>query len=363
MTTDTVGGVFTYTLELVDALARHDIEVTIATMGRPLRDGQRRELEACPARDVYESHFALEWMDDAWHDVDEAGSWLLDVASLVRPEVVHLNGYCHAALPWGVPTVVVGHSCVLSWWSAVLGSEAPNCWAEYRHRVAAGLRAADAVVTPSHAMLRELQHWYGHVDGRVVPNCRDRRWFDGGRPVKHPVVLTVGRVWDEAKNVGAVARVAERGAIPWTVRVAGETRHPGGGPQSPAGGAVTLLGEIPFDDVAREMTRAAIFVLPARYEPFGLAALEAALAGCALVLGDIPSLRETWQDAALFVDPDDDAALGEALNRLIADPMLRRRAGAAAERRALTFTPERTASGYVDVYRRASRVHASGGER
>ncbi len=33
--------------------------------------------------------------------------------------------------------------------------------------------------------------------------------------------------------------------------------------------------------------------LPARYEPFGLSVLEAALSGCALVLGDIPSLRES----------------------------------------------------------------------
>ena len=54
---------------------------------------------------------------------------------------------------------------------------------------------------------------------------------------------------------------------------------------------------------------AAIYALPARYEPFRLEVLEAAAPGCALVLGDIASLRELWDGAALFVAPDDDRAL------------------------------------------------------
>ena len=59
------------------------------------------------------------------------------------------------------------------------------------------------------------------------------------------------------------------------------------------------------------LRRATIFALPARYEPFGLSALEAGLAGCALVLGDIP-MREVWHDAAMFVPPEQPAALENA---------------------------------------------------
>ena len=57
----------------------------------------------------------------------------------------------------------------------------------------------------------------------------------------------------------------------------------------------------------------AIYASPARYEPFGLGVLEAALSSCALVLGDSPTLREPWSDAALFVPPDDHDALLTAL--------------------------------------------------
>ena len=65
-------------------------------------------------------------------------------------------------------------------------------------------------------------------------------------------------------------------------------------------------GRLTPPQMARVVSRApSIYALPARYEPFGLSVLEAALSGCALVLGDIPSLREIWDGAALFVDPDD----------------------------------------------------------
>ena len=71
---------------------------------------------------------------------------------------------------------------------------------------------------------------------------------------------------------------------------------------------VRLLGKLSESELARHYARAAIYCLPARYEPFGLSVLEAALSGCALVLGDIPSLRENWTGAAEFAPPDDASA-------------------------------------------------------
>ena len=76
---------------------------------------------------------------------------------------------------------------------------------------------------------------------------------------------------------------------------------------------------------------------------FGLSALEAALSGCALVLGDIPSLREVWGDAALFVAPDDTDALAQALQGLIDRPAYRRELADRATKRAGLYTPRRMA--------------------
>jgi glycosyltransferase involved in cell wall biosynthesis len=102
---------------------------------------------------------------------------------------------------------------------------------------------------------------------------------------------------------------------------------------------------------------AAIFVLPACYEPFGLAALEAGLAGCALVLGDIPSLREVWGDAAVFVPPDQPHTLAAVLQRLITDVSWRALMAQRARVRALQYTPERMAREHVALYARLRRMH------
>jgi glycosyltransferase involved in cell wall biosynthesis len=110
----------------------------------------------------------------------------------------------------------------------------------------------------------------------------------------------------------------------------------------------------------QQLSRAAILVLPARYEPFGLSALEAGLSGCALVLGDIPSLREIWHEAAIFVDPDDTLGFTNALNSLVEDARRRKDFGRRARARALTFSPHQMANEYLTAYSSCLRVKSSG---
>ena len=340
MTTDTVGGVWTYSLELVDALAPHGVEVVLAAMGAPLRPDQKEELTASAVAHHAAAVVKLEWMDDPWEHVRNAGGWLLDLAREHEPDVVHLNGYAHAALSWGRPTLVVGHSCVLSWFRAVERRPAPPEWKRYEEAVRAGLAGADLLVAPTRAMLDELVELYAPTCERgVIPNGRRQL---AAAVAKEPYVFSAGRLWDGAKNVAALDRVA--GAVPWPVLVAGEG--------APAGGGARALGRLASFEVADHLARAAVYAAPARYEPFGLGILEAARAGCALVLGDIPSLREVWGDDALFVDPWDDEALAAALRAVIADDARRASLAAGARRRALTYTPERMAAGYVAAYER-----------
>jgi glycosyltransferase involved in cell wall biosynthesis len=78
--------------------------------------------------------------------------------------------------------------------------------------------------------------------------------------------------------------------------------------------------------------------------------LEAAAQGCALVLGDIDSLRETWDGAAVFVPPGNPEALAIALEELIVSSEERQRLGARARNRASAFTIARTTDAYVCAY-------------
>jgi glycosyltransferase involved in cell wall biosynthesis len=349
MTADTVGGVWTYAMELCSELGAHGIRVSLATMGDRVKPYQWAEARAIPNLDLYESTFRLEWMDDAWGDVHAAGQWLLDLQRRTNADLVHLNGYAHGALPWTVPSVVVAHSCVLSWWRAVKKENAPDRYHTYRHVVTLGIRGADALVAPSEWMLDQVRlHYSAANGGAAVPNGRSGPFAPG---LKQDVVFCCGRVWDEAKNIGLLCSVAP--FVKWPIAIAGDTRHPNG--KTVALSRVRLLGTLPESHVAEYLRSAAIYALPAYYEPFGLSVLEAARSGCALVLGRIASLQEIWDDAAIYVAPDDEAELVRAINGLIENPERRKEMATRALRRSAAFTPERMAAGYLGIYGGARR--------
>jgi glycosyltransferase involved in cell wall biosynthesis len=335
MTADTVGGVWTYAMELTRALP--DVAFTLATMGRKPSDGQRAEVPANVT--LVESEYKLEWQDEPWSDVDAAGQWLLDLEARTKPEVVHLNGYSHGALPFRAPKLVVAHSCVLSWWRAVKSEDAPVEWNTYRARVEQGLRGAKLVAAPSAWMLAALDEHY-RLPGprRLIYNGRS--FVPATGHGHRAYVFAAGRLWDEAKNLRAVVDAAP--AIDWPVRIAGD-----GGKHSDN---VKYLGWLEPEALARAYGESAVYLFPALYEPFGLSVLEAALSGCALVLGDIPSLREIWRDAAVFVPPRDTATISRLTNEVIGNPQFRSELSQRAQRRAMEFSVERIATGYRDTY-------------
>jgi glycogen synthase len=345
MTADTVGGVWTYAVELARELESRGVRVAIATMGAPLAPHQRETVAGSRRVTLFESAYRLEWMQDCATDVEAAGEWLLALERDFQPDIVHLNQYAFGGLPFTAPTLVVAHSCVLSWWRAVRGEAAPAEWDTYSRWVRQGLAGAGLVAAPTCAMLQSLAVDYGYRRaGLVLPNAASGEVF--APAPKQDCVLAAGRFWDAAKNLEALERVAP--ALPWPVQVAGACQHPDGGTMVPEG--VECLGELSRKVLARAFATAAIYALPARYEPFGLSVLEAALSGCALVLGDIPSLREIWGDTASYVPPDDHEALLGTLKHLIDRPTERARLAQAALARARHFTPARQCDAYLDAY-------------
>jgi glycogen synthase len=346
MSGDTVGGVWTYAIDLSRALGAAGVEVILATMGAAATPEQRTQARKLTNLALVESSYRLPWMEQPWHDVHAAGDWLRDLAERLEPDVIHLNEPVHGSLAWPAPTVAVTHSCVASWWESVWHRPVPPEWDRYRHEMRRGLQGAGAVVAPSRWMLDAVSRHYGLSRGCVIANGRDGQAF--APAPKAPVVFAAGRLWDEAKNFQALDRVAPD--LPWPVYLAGDAQHPGGR-QGMALGNCRLLGRIPSDEVASWLGQASIFVSPAKYEPFGLAVLEAALSGCALVLSDLPTLRENWDGAAVFVEPEEDRTLRLTLESLIASPNLRDVLARRARSRALELTPERMAGAYLAVYR------------
>jgi glycosyltransferase involved in cell wall biosynthesis len=159
-------------------------------------------------------------------------------------------------------------------------------------------------------------------------------------------VFTAGRLWDEGKNFAAIDRVASRLTVP--VLAAGPLEGPNGTQLNAV--HAKALGRLSGAEIAQHLSAKPIFISIARYEPFGLAVLEAAQMECALVLSDIPTFRELWGDAALFVDPSSESAIAEGIERLSQNPEARAALGRAARERADAYTVDAMSTGVLNTY-------------
>lgn len=346
MTADTVGGVWTYSIELIKSLQRYGTQFHLVTMGEKLKEWQRRDLDTLNNVELYETDYLLEWMEKPWRDIDESGEWLLHLERTIKPDLVHLNCYAYGTLPFRAPKIIVAHSDVFSWFFSVKKEDPPAQWNEYYWRVKKGLRSADLLIAPSQAMMQHMQDIYSvNIPGRVIYNARSFEYFSPDE--KQTYIMAMGRIWDEAKNIALLTEAAQY--IPHSIRIAGDNSF-AGNVFTASYQNVSYLGKLSTPEVAKQLSQAAVFVLPAKYEPFGLSILEAALSGCALVLGNIDSLREIWKDNAMYVDTDDTAVLAEAVNGLMSNKEERKRFAEKAYSRALEFSTELMAEKYLHTY-------------
>jgi glycosyltransferase involved in cell wall biosynthesis len=161
---------------------------------------------------------------------------------------------------------------------------------------------------------------------------------------KPPRFLFVGVDWARKNGAAVVAAFEElraRHAPDATLVVVGH--HP---PISAAG--VQEVGRLDLSDPGdRDRLRslfhsATCFVMPSRFEPFGIVYLEAASAGLPAIGTTVGGARMAIGDGGVVVDPDDHHGLLEAMRRF-ADPELARRVGERARRHSEPFTWERVA--------------------
>ena len=329
MTADAVGGVWTYALDLAGGLVADGVAVTLAVLGPAPSGAQAAQAEAAGCR-LRATGLPLDWTAPSPAALRDAGRALDALARETNADLVHLHAAAFAPEIEG-PVVAGCHSCVATWWAAVASGPLPPDLAWRAERVAEGCRRADALIAPSRAFAAATAHVHGLTRPPAVVH-NGRRPVRGAPPLGDPApfALTAGRLWDRAKNAALLDAAAALSRLP--IRAAGPTEGPNG--DRAVLRHLDLLGTLDGASLAERLARRPIFLSPARYEPFGLAVLEAAQAGCALVLSDIPTFRELWSGAAAFVNPDDADALARTLDALAADAPRRAALGAAARERA-----------------------------
>jgi glycogen(starch) synthase len=303
-----------------------------------------------------------------------------------HPDVVHAHDWlvAHAAIALrdltGAPLVATIHATEAGrhggWLSAPLNRQV--------HSVEWWLaNAADAVVTCSRAMRDEVAGLFDVDPDRitVLHNGIDARGWSGPpdpvaatAPSWHPTpgrrrspadgtptLVTFGRLeWEKGVQDVIAALPAIRRAHPGTrLMVAGTGSHAGWLADRARAArvrrAVTMLGHVDDAALASLLGRASAVVLPSRYEPFGIVALEAAAAGAPLVASRAGGLGEVVLDGVtgLSFDPGDVAGCAAAVVVALDDPgAARRRALAARERLDTDFAWPTIAADTAALYAR-----------
>lgn len=347
ITTDSAGDIWQYGLDLARGLSRLGHETILALTGSAASPEHLGAAAAVPGLRLVETGPALDPLAGTEASMIRAAEAVADLAAEAEADIVQLNAPALAALAdFGRPVVAVLHGCVISRWEAVQGTPLPAEFERRSRLVGDGLRAAAAVVAPTSAFGASAKRHYGlNAPPRTVHHGRSPLAAPNGIP--HDFVFTAGRLWDEGKNFGMIDAAAGRIGVP--VRAAGPLAGPGGA--AVLFDNIHCLGTLGEEEYGRWLSARPVFVSAALHEPFGLAVLEAASAGCALVLSDIPTFRELWDEVAVFVDPRDEDGFARAIGDLVGDDFERAVLGRAARERAARYTPDAMAAQMASLYR------------
>lgn len=111
---------------------------------------------------------------------------------------------------------------------------------------------------------------------------------------------------------------------------------------------VVHVGFVDGLDTAAFYQKATMFVMPSIYEGFGMPILEAMASNCPVVASDIPVLRETAGDAALFTKPGDSDDFCQVIQQLINNPDLQKELVAKGHQQLTRFSWDNNSQTIID---------------
>jgi glycogen synthase len=357
ITSDTMNGIWTYTRELACGLIARGYRVTLVSFGEIPLPEQTAWMERLPNLHYVPTAFRLDWMTEGEQHFEEASDYLCALVKEIKPDLLHLNHLCYGSLPVYVPRVVVAHGDLLTWWNAVHGRDPKeSAWLRwYRRTISLGVSEADAVVASNEWMLSALRSSYAKgAREAVIHNGRNPILFNPYLK-KEGSVLAIGRLVDPAKQVSLLT--LQKQTVPVCI-VGAETLEQRVAPVrtdvrfSDGNAGVAVKGAQTESQLRLLYSKAAMYAGTARYEPSGMTMIEAALSRCALILNDIPSLREIWGQAAVYFRTNDADSLAEAVRILSGDMQMQRSfANRAFQRARECFNAHRMTDNYIQLYR------------
>ncbi len=365
------GGINTYFNEVLPRIARYDdTHVRLLLPQQHLGDYPGPPVRTI-ARDILPSRTGLSWrLDQALEPILESlklgllGLWVKGKEKTVFPPSYFTS------LPLRIPHVAtaydMNHELFPNNYNDPHGTWLRRRYPEY-------LRSATRIIAISETTKAHVERFYGlrpqvidvvhlavdrakfYEDTRADQLRRLTEQFD----ISQPYVLYVGGRW-HYKNFPIVLQAISKihpgmglkvvvAGPPWDLRESSEVLS------HPAAAALRLVPH-PGDDLLRTLySFATAFVFPSLHEGFGIPLLEAMSCGTPVIASDTGIFREVAGSAAMFFDPGDAEALGQALERSL-DGRTREEYRARGLEQVARYSWDRTAAATHDTYRRALDV-------
>ena len=278
------------------------------------------------------------------------------LSALVRGRPIVIDGLAFGVLPEAAQALCASHSLValvhhpLALESGLNATQSASLRASER----AALACAGHVVATSATVARLLVEDYGVPSGRVsvVEPGTDRVPTALRHEGEVVMLLAIGSVIPRKGYDVLVAALARLTHLPWRLVIAGDCeRDPQTVRQVNAdiarlglAGRITVLGAVACDEVAPLYAAAHLFVLPSRFEGYGMAYTEAIAHGLPVVGTTAGAIPQTVPPSAgVLVPPDDVEALAATLQQLISKPEERERLAAGARAAAFPSWREQAA--------------------
>lgn len=341
-TVDPHGAGWMHTVSLAGALLRRGHDVLVASFG-PEPSAER--MAAVEDSGIRLTRVEIPGPTTDPTFIQTARAALEELVKEWSPSVVHIDRCSFGDLELEVPKILM------------IAADRTARISRGRGPARRGLLGADAVVSPTRALSEEISRRfeYRRPISLIQPGIEL-----GDKPVMLSPVkksrsgfVCYGRTDEKADGFDVMMEALRRVKIEAPFKIAGEGARP------PLPGWIADLGWLDTDGRSSAFEKAEVAVLPARDDPFGLRSVEAGLAGCALILSDVPSHRELWNGAAVLVPVDDPAALADAIGLLATDSRRREECQRLCHARAVSgFSADRMVDEYLDVHRRIRRTWA-----
>jgi glycosyltransferase involved in cell wall biosynthesis len=233
---------------------------------------------------------------------------------------------------------------------------------DYPALAGAHARRADAVIVNSEYTGEQVRSRLNVLPERVTvcpPGAPD--WAPGPGSRRGAPVLFVGTI-EPRKNVGALlrayARLLARLSDAPDLVLAGRVTEScqaviGELTRAPLAGRARHLGYVSDAERQRLIREASVLVIPSLDEGFGIPALEAMTVGTPVVAANRGALPEVLGNTGLLVDPENDEALANAIERMLTDEALASHASARGMARSRQFSWDTSAARLLEAYKAA----------